>query len=95
MNGELREPLLEGLEVLEGEHGRRREHRNLFAVLHRLERGAHGHFGLAIAHVAAEQAVHRRRRFHVVFYGANRRSLIVGLVVVEGILELTLELVVY
>ena len=40
-------------EVLEGQHRRRREHRDLLAVHHRLESGAHRHFGLAVADVAA------------------------------------------
>ena len=59
------EALPQRLQVLEREHGRRREERDLLAVHHRLERGAHGDFGLAVADIAAEQAVHRRRRLHV------------------------------
>ena len=53
------------LHVLEREHGGGREERHLLAVHHGLERGAHRHFGLAVAHVAAQQAVHGRRRLHV------------------------------
>ena len=53
---------LEGLEVLEGEHGGGREHRDLLAVAQRFERGAHGDLGLAVAHVAAQQPVHGMRR---------------------------------
>ena len=94
VDGELREALLERLEMLEAEHGGGREHRNLLAVLHGLERRAHGHFGFAVAHVAAQQPVHRRRRFHVVFDGADGRCLIVGLVVIECVFELALEFVV-
>ena len=59
------EPFRQRLLVLKREHGRRREERHLLAVHHRLEGGAHRHFGLAVADVAAEQAIHRRRRFHV------------------------------
>ena len=56
---------LERLEVLKCEHGGRSEHRDLFAVAQRLECGAHGHFRLAEADVAAEQAVHGLLAFHV------------------------------
>ena len=59
------EPLGQRLLMLKRQHGRRREERHLLSVHHRLERGAHRHFGLAVADVAAEQAIHRRRRFHV------------------------------
>ena len=59
------EALAQRLRVLEGEHGRRREEGDLLAFHHRLERGAHRDFGLAVPDVAAEQAVHRRRRLHV------------------------------
>ena len=86
--------LLECFEVLEAEDGGGREHRDLLAVLHGLEGGAHGHFGFAVAHVAAEQAIHGRGRFHVVLDGANGGELVVGLVVVEGVFELLLEFVV-
>ena len=60
-----RESALEGFEVLQSEHGRRSEHRHLFPVTQRLERGAHGDFGLAEADVAAQQPVHRLLAFHV------------------------------
>ena len=73
-DGEAGEALAERLLVLEREHGRRREDRDLLAVHHRLERGAHRHFGLAVADVAAEQAVHRRRRLHVALDVGDRRS---------------------
>ena len=48
--------------MLEREHRGGREHRHLLAIAQRLERRAHGDFGLAVAHVAAEQAIHRLRR---------------------------------
>ena len=64
---------LQRLLVLEREHRRRREERDLLAVHHRLERGAHRDFGLAVADVAAEQAVHRRRRLHVALDVGDRR----------------------
>ncbi len=56
---ELRHPLAEGLEVLVREQRRRDENGHLLAVLHGLERGAHGDLGLAVADVAADDPVHR------------------------------------
>ena len=76
--------------VLKREHGRRREHRHLFAVHHRLEGGAHRHFGLAVADVAAQQPVHRRRRFHVALDVGDGGFLIRRQVVLEGVLEFLL-----
>ena len=64
-DGESGEPIAERLLVLEGEDRRRREERDLLAVHHRLERGAHRDLGLAVSDVAAEQSIHRRRRLHV------------------------------
>ena len=61
-HGKRREAALEGFEMLEGENGGGREHGDLFAVADRLESGAHGDFGFAVADVAAEEAVHRVRR---------------------------------
>ena len=65
VDGELREALLEGLEMLKGEDGRGREHGDLLAVLHGFEGCAHGYFRLAVANVAAEQAIHGACRFHI------------------------------
>jgi hypothetical protein len=49
---------------------------HLLAVHHRLERRTHGDLGLAVADVAAEQAVHRRGRFHVLLDVGNGSRLI-------------------
>ena len=94
VDGELRKPLLECLEMLKAENRGGRQHRDLFPVLHRFEGRAHGHFRLPIAHVAAQQPVHRRRRFHVVLDGPNRRKLVFRLVVIEGVFKLFLKVVV-
>ena len=56
---ERREALAERRVVLGREHGRRHEHRDLLAVLGRLERGAQRDLGLAVADVADDQPVHR------------------------------------
>ena len=67
--------------------GRRREERDLFAVHHRLERRAHRHFGLAVADVAAQQPIHRRRRFHVALDVGDRCRLIGRQRELERVLE--------
>ena len=45
--------------MLLGEHGRRRDHRDLLAGEHRGGGGAKRHLGLAIADIAADQPLHR------------------------------------
>ena len=47
------------------QHGRRHQNRDLFAVHHRLERGANADLRLAEAHIAADQPVHGLGAFHV------------------------------
>ena len=82
------------LQVLEREDGGRGEDRDLFAVHHRLERRAHRHFGLAVADVAAEQAVHRGRRLHVALDVDDGVALIDREVPLERVLELLLPVAV-
>ena len=48
------------------------------------------HFGLAVAHVAAEQTVHRRRRLHVALDVGNRGGLVDGQLVGESVFEFLL-----
>src|SRR5580658_1000381 len=91
VDGELGKALLEGFEMLETENGGGREHRDLLAVLHGLEGGAHGDFSFSVANIAAEQAIHGRGRFHVVLDGADGGGLIVGLAVIEGVFKFALE----
>ena len=83
------EALLEGFEVLKSEDRRGRKHRDLFVIADRLERRAHGNFRLAVAHVAAEQAVHGVRRLHVALHVSNGQILVSGFGVFEGILKLS------
>ena len=52
-------------QVLLGQQRGGHEHRHLVAGVDRLERRPHRHLGLAVAHVAAQQAVHRPRLAHV------------------------------
>ena len=85
-----REAALEGFEVLEREHGGGRQHGHLLAVAQRFERRAHGDFGLAEADVAAQQAVHGMRRFHVALDLLGGGELVLGLGEFEGVFEFAL-----
>src|SRR5580692_6544568 len=76
VDGELGEALLEGFEMLEAEYSCRCEDGDLFAILHSFEGGAHGHFGFAVADVAAEEAIHGPGRFHIFFDSAYRGDLV-------------------
>ena len=67
-----------------------REHRRLLAAHHGLEDGAQGHLGLAVAHVAAEQAIHHLGLFHVALDVLDGGQLIRRLLVGEVVLELPL-----
>ena len=58
-------PLPERFEMLLGEHRRRGEHRDLFAIHHRLEGRANRDLGFAETNIAANQAIHRARLLHV------------------------------
>ena len=59
------------------QHGRRREHCDLFAFHHRFKRGANCNFGFAVTDIAANQSIHRARTFHVLF-GVDDRFELVG-----------------
>ncbi len=79
--------------MLEGQHGGRREERHLLAIHDGLERRAQGDFRLAIADVAAEQAVHGEIRFHVAHHVFDGLGLIFGLVELEGVFEVADEVI--
>ena len=89
-DGERREPLAERDEVLLGEERRRHEHGDLLAFHHGLEGGPHRDLGLAEPDVAADQPVHRLGQHHVGLDLVDRRDLVAGLLVWEGVLELPL-----
>ena len=84
------EPLAERLAVLAREQRRRHEHRDLLAVLHGLERGPDRDLGLAVPDVAAHEAVHRYRPFHVGLRLLDRAQLIGRLLERERVLDLVL-----
>ncbi|OLN24802.1 hypothetical protein DVDV_3911 [Desulfovibrio sp. DV] len=79
--------------VLFGQHGRRTQHGHLLAVEHGPEGGAKGHFGLAKAHIAADQPVHGFGPLHVGQDFGNGPLLIRRLLKAEGGLEFQVEFV--
>ena len=84
------QPLGEGAVVLLGEDRRRHEHHHLLAVVGGLEGGAQRDLRLAVADVAADQAVHRPRRLHVDLHLLDRLALVGRLAVGPGVLEVAL-----
>ena len=76
--------------MLAREQRRRHEDGDLLAVLHRLERGAQRDLGLAVADVAADEAVHRDRPLHVGLDVVDRLQLVGRLLVRERLLDLAL-----
>ena len=73
--------------VLLGEDRRRHEHHHLLAVAGGLDRGAQRDLGLAVADVAADQAVHRPLGLHVGDHVLDRVALVGRLAVREAGLE--------
>ncbi len=76
--------------MLVREQSRRREDRDLLAVLDRLERRPDRDLGLAEADVAAHEPIHRVRALHVALQVVDRGALVGRLDEREGILHLLL-----
>jgi hypothetical protein len=87
---ELAQPAADVAVVLLRQDGGRHQERHLPAIVDRLERRADGHLGLAVAHIAADQAIHRSRRLHVLLDRIHCAQLVVGLLVGEGGLHIFL-----
>ena len=66
------------------------QHGDLFAVHDGLEGGAEGHLGLAIAHIATDEAIHGTWELHVGLDFVKGAGLGFGLNVGEGRLQLGL-----
>ena len=92
--GNWRKRFLKVSKCWKAEDGGGREHRDLAAILHGFEGGAHGDFGFAVADVADQQAIHGEGRFHVALDVGDGGNLVVGLREVEGVFELALKFVV-
>ena len=76
--------------MLLGKHRCRHQQRRLLPVENALHHGAQRDLRLAVAHVAAEQAVHRRFALHIRFDLLDGAELIVRFLKVERILKLAL-----
>ena len=70
------EAVREGLRVLLGEQGGRREQRDLLATHHGDEGRAQRDFGLAETDVAADETIHRLAARHIADHGGNRGGLV-------------------
>ena len=79
----LGEPVDQRLVVLLGQQGGGRQEGHLLAAGDRDEGGAQRHLGLAEAHVAADQPVHRPRADHVLDHRMDGRALVGGLLEAE------------
>jgi hypothetical protein len=90
----LRDALAKRAVVLLRQNGGRTEDRHLLAVVHGFERRPHRQLGLAVAHVAADEPVHRPRPQHVGLDLRQRGQLVRRLTVRERGLELGLPLAV-
>ena len=90
LHPEGRETVVEGGEMLLRQNGGGAQHHHLLVVLRCLERRAQCHFGLAEAHVAADQSVHGTRGLHVGLDVGNCRQLVGRFLVREGFLHLAL-----
>ena len=88
------EAAFEGLEVLKRKDCSRRQDDHLLAVAERLEGRAHDDFGLAVADIAAEQAVHGLRALHILLDFLDGGELVFGFGELEGVFELALPVAV-
>ena len=86
--------VLERMEMLQGEDGGGHQHRNLLSVARRLESGPHRHFGLAEAHVAADQPIHGMDAFHIGLDRFGGCCLVGRIFEQEGRFQLLLHIVV-
>ena len=94
LDRELGEALPEGAEVLLRQDRGRHQHHHLLAVGDGLLGGAQRDLGLAVADVAADQAVHGALGLHVRLHRVDRLELVGGLPIGEGALEHQLPLAV-
>ena len=89
-DGEVPEPAAGGGIVLLRQHRGGHQNGGLLAVQHALHHRPEGHLRLAVAHVAAQQAVHGPGLFHVLLDLPDGPELIVRLRIGEGLLKFQL-----
>ena len=73
--------------MLKGKKRGGHEDGHLLASKHGLIRGAQGNLGLAVAHVAAEQAIHGNGADHILFDLVGGGQLALGLLIGKGVLK--------
>ena len=76
--------------MLLGQYGGGHQDGRLLAVQNTLHHGPQGHLRLAVAHVAAQQAIHGDSLLHVALDLLDGPELVGGLLIVEGVLKLPL-----
>ena len=86
----LRHTFAEGIEMLFRKDRGRHQIRHLLAFLYRLECSADRHFGLAEAHIPADQTVHDLFAFHIVLGGIDGIQLVFRFLIREKLLKLFL-----
>ena len=72
------------------QNGGRNKQAHLHPVGNGLEGGAQGYFGFAVAHIAANQPIHRAGLLHIQFYLVDGLGLVGGFVVGKSVLEFLL-----
>ena len=90
LDGILAHPLTERPRMLLGQHRGGCEKDNLLPAHERLEGGPQRHLGLAEPDIAAEKAIHRPARLHVLLDLGDRAQLVRGLPVGKALLQLVL-----
>src|SRR5215471_2559371 len=86
------EALLKGFEMLKREDRGGSKNSDLLVIGDGFEGGAHGDFGLAIAHVAAEEAIHGGRLFEVLRDVADSGDLVGRFLELERVCKLALPI---
>ena len=94
IDGVALQPPQKGLVMLPGQDGGGDQHGALLAVQYALKDGPQRHLGLAEAHVAAQQPVHRLRGLHVMLDLGDAAQLVLGLLVLKALLEFGLPVAV-
>ena len=90
-DGEVLQPLGEGLVMLERQDGGGHHDGDLLAVGGGFEGGANGDFGFAEADIATDQTIHGARLLHVGFHLTRDAQLVGRVLIGEGGLELVLQ----